>query len=524
MNPDQNQTRQPKAIIYCRVSGRSQLKGDGLNSQEFRCRQYAEERGLHVAAVFPDSVSGRGDFMHRPGMVALLAYLDEMAGEPHVVIFDDLKRFARDTEFHLNLRRILKSRNASVECLNFRFEDTPEGEFIETVIAAQGELDRKQIARQSRQKSEARLHQGYWVFQAPIGYRYVSAKGGGKVLARDEPVATLIEDVLNNYAAGHFRSIAEIQRHFEGLPEFPKDTPAGGVRTQKVIRILENPLYAGQIDAKCWGIKAAGKHSPLITLETHLRIQHRMKERSFTKTRKDTSAAFPLRGAVVCASCQTPLTGGWAQGKYNRFAYYWCRNSECELKGKTIPRAKIEGEFAEILSTLRPTKPIISIFKQMLRHRWDEVEADVEKRQAGLLKEAGEAEVEIEKLVSRIVETTNDRVAAAYEKRIEELQVQKDVLSQKAARIRTSAMPFDGLFELSMRFLGDPKKLWHSGDLTLRRLLIRLCFSQCVQYARGKGFEHPALAAPFNIIKELGQKMSTNKRDFDAACKMVPLA
>jgi hypothetical protein len=32
--------------------------------------------------------------------------------------------------------------NATVECLNFKFEDTPEGKFIETIIAAQGELER----------------------------------------------------------------------------------------------------------------------------------------------------------------------------------------------------------------------------------------------------------------------------------------------------------------------------------------------------------------------------------------------
>jgi len=38
----------------------------------------------------------------RPGMVALLAYLDARAPERYVVIFDDLKRYARDVEFHLN--------------------------------------------------------------------------------------------------------------------------------------------------------------------------------------------------------------------------------------------------------------------------------------------------------------------------------------------------------------------------------------------------------------------------------------
>jgi predicted site-specific integrase-resolvase len=136
--------------IYCRVSStRQKNEGSGLESQEHRCRQYAEERKATRSRVFPDDATGGGDFMKRPGMVALLAYLDaRKPGKPYVVIFDDLKRFARDTEFHIKLRREFQTRGARIECLNFKFEDTPEGKFIETVIAAQGELEREQNRRQ----------------------------------------------------------------------------------------------------------------------------------------------------------------------------------------------------------------------------------------------------------------------------------------------------------------------------------------------------------------------------------------
>ncbi|WP_028792845.1 recombinase family protein [Thalassobaculum salexigens] len=103
-----------KALVYCRVSSKRQSQeGSGLVSQEHRCRQYAEAKGYTVEAVFPDDVSGGGDFMNRPGMVALLAYMDAKPKEQFVVIFDDLKRYARDTEFHLRLRRIMAVRRAN---------------------------------------------------------------------------------------------------------------------------------------------------------------------------------------------------------------------------------------------------------------------------------------------------------------------------------------------------------------------------------------------------------------------------
>ena len=141
-----------KAIIYCRVSSKKQTSGSGLDSQEHRCRVYAEERGYEVEYTFTDDVSGGGDFMNRTGMVALLAYLQARSNERFVIIFDDLKRFARDIEFHKKLRRTLDQFGARPECLNFKFEDTPESEYIETIIAAHGELERKQNRRQVIQK------------------------------------------------------------------------------------------------------------------------------------------------------------------------------------------------------------------------------------------------------------------------------------------------------------------------------------------------------------------------------------
>lgn len=197
MNKDNNIIGQAtQALIYCRVSSTKQrIEGSGLESQEQRCRAYAEDKGYDVEAVFPDDVSGGGDFMRRPGMVALLSYLDAQKGKPYVVIFDDLKRFARDTEFHLKLRREFSRRGAKIECLNFRFEDTPEGKFIETVIAAQGELEREQNRRQVVQKMQARVEGGFWVFRAPVGYRYVNApSGGGKILVPDDVLAPVVRE------------------------------------------------------------------------------------------------------------------------------------------------------------------------------------------------------------------------------------------------------------------------------------------------------------------------------------------
>jgi len=126
-------------------------------------------------------------------MVHLLSFLDAQPNETFTVIFDDLKRFARDTRFHLDLRDAFRQRGARIECLNFKFDETPEGEFIETIMAAQGALERKQNGRQVAQKMKARMQSGYWIHNPPVGYRYETIKGRGKMLFLDEPFASIIQ-------------------------------------------------------------------------------------------------------------------------------------------------------------------------------------------------------------------------------------------------------------------------------------------------------------------------------------------
>ena len=263
------------AVIYCRVSSKGQESdGHGLESQETRCRQYAGLKGYDVAAVFPDTISGGGDFMKRPGMKALLAFLDAQPDERFVVIFDDLKRFARDTRFHLDLRDAFRARHASIECLNFKLDETPEGEFIETIIAAQGALERKQNGRQVAQKMRARMESGYWIHQAPVGYAYTTVKGRGKLLVPSEPLAGIVREAFEGYAAGRFQSQSEVKRFFESMPAFPLNR-AGKLTHQRVTEILTHPIYTGHICSEVYGLNwLKGHHEALISIDISTRCRN----------------------------------------------------------------------------------------------------------------------------------------------------------------------------------------------------------------------------------------------------------
>lgn len=95
-----------KAVIYARVSGAKQVReGDGLASQENRCREYATYKDYDVIEVFKDDMSGK--FERRPAMDRMLAFLRLHPKGSVVVIIDDISRFARDVQAHISLRQTL---------------------------------------------------------------------------------------------------------------------------------------------------------------------------------------------------------------------------------------------------------------------------------------------------------------------------------------------------------------------------------------------------------------------------------
>src|SRR5579884_2768653 len=90
-------------IIYCRVSSTKQLtEGDGLQSQEKRCRDFAVSNGYRVLRVFHEE-GVTGAIESRPAMNEMLTFLDEQPSGT-IVIVDDLKRFARDVATHFDLK------------------------------------------------------------------------------------------------------------------------------------------------------------------------------------------------------------------------------------------------------------------------------------------------------------------------------------------------------------------------------------------------------------------------------------
>ena len=490
-----------KAVIYVRISTKKQeQKGSGLLSQEVVCRDYAEHKGYEVVDVYSDKETGSKK--DRDGIVAMLRFLKKACKkEPYTVIIDDLNRMARDVRVHFDLRDEIAATGAFLDCPKWKFGESAHDKYVETVVAAGSQYMRDQNTEQSHARKKGRALDGYYPFNRVYGYNMKLIKGRGHMLVRDEPMASIIQEALEGYASGRFQLKAEVKRFLEEHPEFPRNR-YGIVTNETVNRILNRVLYAGMIEVPQYGVTLRkAQHEGLISYETYLKIQDRMTQGARTPARADIQAEFPLRGQVVCSSCQGKLTGGYARSKTGkRHGYYNCYNRECDQFRKSIRQADLETQFEDLLSRMTPAASTYKALKKMLEILWDRIGKQSKDRRKELRAQIQTIDKKVDGLLNRVAEEANEKVVDVCLKKIGEMESQKVVLEEKMERTGEKNEPFSKLYELACSFIENPAKLWHSGQLEHKHTVLKLVFSAPPQYTRNEGFTNPNLSLPFKAL------------------------
>ena len=487
------------AVIYARVSSRSQLaKGDGIDSQISRLREFASYQKLDVIEIFTDSVTGEAE--ERPGMEALIAYVRKRRGLKTFVLIDHISRFARDIVTHRKLRARLDKAGGLLVSPTMQFKDDPDNLFVEGINALQAEHHRHTNAIQTKARMRSRVMNGYYVFYCPVGYEYRAVKGRGKMLFRKEPQASIVTEALEGFAGGRFQTKIEVLRFLETHPDYPKDRQ-GRVHEQRVTDLLTRPTYAGYVEAPSWGIGLTkGHHPALISFETWQKIQRRLTERANVPARKGLAATFPLRGFVDCDDCGKALTSCFSKGNGGSYGYYMCFNRGCESKGKSIRRDVIEGEFESLLKGMTPSREMFDLASLLFRDWWDHEIRSGQTRRNSLEAELGKIDQSVSRFLDRIVEADTPSVIKAYEDKIAALEREKIVYREKIAQCGRPARSFDANFRTAMEFLANPCNLWDSPRIEDKRAVLKLAFAARPTYARNSGFRTVVTSSPFKLL------------------------
>lgn len=498
-----------KAIIYCRVSSDRQVaEGHGMDGQERMCRSYAETNGYNVIGKFGDE-GVSGGVVDRPGMKKMLAFLDKVSGQGDetIVIIDDIKRWARDVEGHFALKTAIMTRNATLESPTHRFEESPEGKFVETVMAGAAELERNQNKQQVCRRMKARLEAGYWTFYQPPGYTYAKVPGHGKIIVPKEPEANIIREALEGFASGRFETQVDVQQFLQSKG-FNHWGTGKMTYLEQVKRLLTREVYAGYIYYPKWNVtRRKGHHEALITPDTFQKIQDRLAGKQKNAQRKDIHKDFPLRGFVLCAHCKQPMTAGWTQGRNQKYPYYRCRVQGCTMRNKNIRKDDIETQFEKLLSEIKPQEKILEVVRIELLALYNEKIKDVDAMQKRRSDRLRQIKDDIDTFCERIKEARSPAVINAFEEKIESLEAEKLRLGDTTKKTETYNIEFEPALHRVMEFIKDPLLMWKTGDLAQKRLVLRIVFDEPLVFDAKTGFYTASLSLPVAISCTTGENL-----------------
>ena len=197
-----------EAFSYVRVSGESQVSGDGPDRQRRVIAAWAKKTKTKVVREFADlGVSGTTQWEERPAMLEMVNALVASGGKPPVVVLERPDRLARDLIAGELILQKLKELGVRVVVAennqDLNSDDTPTGKLVRQILGAVAEFDRASIALKLKAtRAKKRLETGRCEGRKGYGFRDGEGEGLTLIQSLSKKGSSLqaIADELNQRA------------------------------------------------------------------------------------------------------------------------------------------------------------------------------------------------------------------------------------------------------------------------------------------------------------------------------------
>lgn len=352
-----------RAVLYLRVSDKSQVNNFSLGNQELICNEHCKKNNYEVIRTFIEpGESAKTD--DRPEFQKMLFFCRKKENNINTVVFYHSSRFSRDTKDFLCIQADLARFAINLDSVTEPMikELSPEAKLYTTIVSSFNQYENQNKARNTTNGMKRRFLEGYPISTVPIGYILVRKPCEKSQAFRDDKwwdiIKNMWERIINEKLT--LRSITrELNKY--GLKKFSRTT---------TWNIFKNCFYYGMLRSPKYG-EVLGKHEPMITKDQFFKVQavfsgHDQSSPTKTHFRSD----FMLRGLLICSECDHQLSSCYSKGKRNKFAYYLC-SARGLHKIKNYPRDLVENKFIALLRSLQPTKSYMQFFTKLILEKYE---------------------------------------------------------------------------------------------------------------------------------------------------------
>jgi site-specific DNA recombinase len=487
-----------QAVVYLRVSTPRQLHtaadldedGNSIATQRVEALRKVREMKAIVAREFIEPGQSAQTISKRAEFKKLLRYVDENPQVKYVVIYMRSRVFRNFTDAAITKRELLEK---GVRLISAK-EEFGEGymaDAMEAITDIMNEVQVRMNGEDVKVKMAHKVEQGGSVGRAKLGYLNVRKDYSGRLVNTidlDPKRAPLVAWAFEQYATGQ-HSISQLTGLMEEQGLTTRSSPSRAERpvsNSRLAGILRDPYYTGVIRYK--GKLYGGRHEPVISKETFLKVQEILDQRNRQGDR-DIIHFHYLKGLLYCGECleagrRSRLLYSQNTGNGGMYEYFICTAKQRRLCSTPAIRVEqIEAHLARVVTAERIALEAVEDLKSLVAESIDDLLAADRDAKAQLRKQLHKLEAQEERLIEIAADGTLP--LAKIRSKIEQTMLQKEAVKEKLD-VTTERLKYGAEKAIAyLDLLSDPGELYRNAPESVRRELLSAFFSRLIVYVEG---------------------------------------
>ncbi|GAB3534938.1 recombinase family protein [Pontibacter brevis] len=486
------------AVIYTRVSTKEQAEtNQSLETQLERCRAYAGRHGYEVVSEFGGTYeSAKSD--ERKEFQRMLEFVKRSRLKVGYIIVYSHDRFSRSGSSAIHITDQLAQLGISVVAVTQPVDTmTASGKLQQGIQFLFSQFDNDQRREKSVTGMEAKVRKGYVVGKAPMGYDQY--KVNGEQVVKPNKQGKLIRQAFLLKAEQGLSNTDIIKRlKSQGLTLY----------NQTLTKIFKNPFYCGLIThgLLAEGEVVEGRHEPLISRETFLRVNGLQVQNAHGYTQVKEDDNLPLRHHIRCGSCNKPLTG--YEVKKKGIHYYKCNTIGCCLNRNA---SRMHGLYEDLLKDYHIDPVLLPQVEEMMGQVLKKLSQEGEQEEKRLKLQLSELKKKLDTLERRYAFGEIDReiftrFSTELKGEMREIEVSLEKLTGPLSNHKI-------LVGKGLRLMLNLSASWAKADILQRKRLQATVFPDGVAYDREKeAYRTTRVNSFFAVSRELAHILAEKER------------
>jgi len=464
-----------RAAIMCRVSSDEQAKGYSLDIQYEQLVNYCNRNNIEIVKEYREDHSAKN--FNRPEYQKFLNHLKKNKSSIDLLLVTSWDRFSRNLTDSLIMMRTLEKYGVEVQAIEQPIDmRIPENKAMLAIFLAIPEIDNDRRSIKIRGGIRAALKSGRWSRMAPLGYKNSRDD-------RNRPIVVLSQNA--NLIQNAFKEFSEGKLQSDIIKDLRKKEII--VSRSNFSKLLRNPFYMGKIIVPKYEDEPSeiieGIHDAIISDSLYYKVQEVLsgkvsnKKQGYSFQREE----FPLRGFLVCSSCESKLTASKsrsATGK--RYSYYHCNNCHKERFSSEVVNTNLESILAEFKFTKESKVLYELLVKQMLQSKSEDSNLSKDK----LLIQLEEQTNRIEKLQDLFVDGNIDK--ENYIQTMKRYESVKRELSNKIESIQETDFEYNSWLKSGVNMLSNMGSFYFNGGISEKQAIISSIFPEKIYFSGNK--------------------------------------